>query len=262
MTRVESVRLADGEKAPAYFKEALEDAERLLKYAAEGGIDIDPDTRSAVLHARAALQDSWTEDVAEKLLQALTTLAGRVKPVTAASLKVYQSETRPTMHLYLVWAIVLTAFIIPVSIATFVSSNIAEAIRGDIVKANALAVKLRTELSQPLGNDVGIIEKHTDLMEYAATVRLIYARADRLNWFLFIDPVEVPAPLKSAGGEVGWEEGKVLHPKREARNSSGAKGKVRASCATPRRRYRSTECQDYDNHYLPGRPVFCPDHHS
>lgn len=143
MGQAESDHLPEGAKAPAYFKDALEDAERLLKYAAEIGIDTDAETRSAVLHARATFSDGWTEDVATKLLLALTFLAGRVKPVTAASLKAYHSETRPTMRTYLWTAVILSAVIIPVSIVTFVTSNVSEAIRGDIVKANALAVKLR-----------------------------------------------------------------------------------------------------------------------
>jgi len=37
------------ENTPAYFDEALCDAERLLKYAAEIGIDVTGDTRGAIL---------------------------------------------------------------------------------------------------------------------------------------------------------------------------------------------------------------------
>lgn len=196
-----STHLPDGTKPPAYFKEALEDAERLLKYAAEIGIDIDADTRSAILQARAAFPGGWTEDMAAKLLLALTRLAARLRPVTAASLKAYHSETRPTMHTYLVWAILLSAVIIPTSIATFVTSNISEAIRGDIVKANALAVKLTTELGPPSRTDVGLTEEVTDLQEYASTVRLIYGRALRLNLYMF-PRVKVPLQLQRPEGSV------------------------------------------------------------
>jgi hypothetical protein len=49
----ESDQLPHGVKAPAYCKEALEDSELLLEYAAEIGIEVDADTRSAVLNARA-----------------------------------------------------------------------------------------------------------------------------------------------------------------------------------------------------------------
>ena len=146
------------------------------------------------LTARAVYPDGWTEDVAAKLLLALTCLADRVKPVTAASLKAYHVDTRPTMHTYLIWAIILSAIIIPASIVTFVTSNISEAIRTDIVKANALAVKLSAELSASAQTGVGLTDKVADLQEYAATTRLIWARAKRLNWYVF-PRVEVPAPL-------------------------------------------------------------------
>jgi hypothetical protein len=186
---------------PAYFNEALEDAERLLKYAAEMGVDVDAETRSAVLQARTTLHVGWTVDTADKLLLALTHLAAGLKPVSAASLKAYQSETRPTMRTYLMVAIALSAVIIPVSIATFVSSNISDGIRSDITKANALTVKLAVELGPPPRPEIGTSDEIADLQEYAATVRLIYARARRLNW-LVLPRVQVPPPLIPPEGNV------------------------------------------------------------
>jgi len=99
------------------------------------------------------------------------------------------------MHTYLMWAIILSAVIIPASIATFVTSNISEAIRGDIVRANALALKLSTELSAPEQSGVGLTDKIADLQEYAATTRLIFARASRLNQYVF-PRVEIPRTLQ------------------------------------------------------------------
>lgn len=194
MAHAESDQTTHETKVPPYFKEALEDSERLLKYAAEMGIEVDAETRSSVLNARAVYPDGWTQDVAAKLLLALTCLADGVKPVTAASLKAYHVDTRPTMHTYLIWAIILSAIIIPASIVTFVTSNISEAIRTDIVKANALAVKLSTELGPSAQTGVGLTDKVADLQEYGATTRLIWARAKRLNWYVF-PRVEIPAPL-------------------------------------------------------------------
>jgi hypothetical protein len=47
---------------PAYFAEALNDAERLLKYAAETGIEIGDDIRNYILQARAASSSNkWNE---------------------------------------------------------------------------------------------------------------------------------------------------------------------------------------------------------
>ena len=129
--------------------------------------------------------NEWSVDTADKLLLALTHLAAGLKPVSAASLKAYQAETRPTMRTYLIVAIALSAVIIPVSIATFVSSSISEEIRSDIAKANALTVKLAVELGPPPRPEIGTSDELADLQEYAATVRLIYARARRLNVLVF-----------------------------------------------------------------------------
>jgi hypothetical protein len=181
---------------PWYFKEALEDAELLMKYAAEIGVeDIREDTRAAVLHAREVYPNGWSEDVAAKLLLALTELAARLKPVTAASLRATHSDTRPTMHSYLLWAILLAAVIIPASVFNYVSSNISDAIGADVTKANALAVKLTTELGPPERSDAGVTEKVTDLQEYASLVRSIFAHARRLNLYVF-PRVAVPPQLE------------------------------------------------------------------
>ena len=190
----ETAQVNEEVASPAYFQEALEDAERLLKYAAEVGVDVEPGTRAAVLHARAIAPENWTEDVAASLLVALTNLASRLTPVTAASLKAYRSETRPTMHTYLVWAIILSVVIIPSSILTFVTSSISEALRNDITKANELTVKLRAELGPPPQANVGSVEEIADLQEYASTVRSIYSRSKRLNRLVF-PHVDVPSPL-------------------------------------------------------------------
>ena len=168
---------------PAYFGEALEDAERLLKYAAELGIDVDDDLRASILRARAASRVGWDEETAANLLKALAKLAARLKPVTAESLKACCSdETRPTVSRYWAVAICLAIIIVPFSVASFLSSAISNAIRADIVIANDLALKLRTRQPPlPHGPDDpngGVI---ADLQLYASTIRAIDGRARQLN---------------------------------------------------------------------------------
>ncbi len=135
---------------PAYFAEALADAEHLLKYAAESGIGVDDATRDAVLQARA-ISNQWTQEAAANLLTALTSLAALVKPVTAASLAACQDEIKPTVRSYLITAICLAVLIVPFSVASFLVSAISTTIRGEITSANSLAVKLNTQTrpSQP-----------------------------------------------------------------------------------------------------------------
>src|SRR5580700_9260352 len=100
---------------PAYFEEALVDAERLLTYASEIGMQVDAGVRNSILEARAAGTAQWDEGTAANLLTALGTLAGQLKPVTAESLKV--CSTRPRIPKYWVVSIWLAAFIVPFSVA-------------------------------------------------------------------------------------------------------------------------------------------------
>ena len=140
---------------PGYFDEALKDAERLLKYAAEIGIDIDADTRDHILEARTAGGIGWSEQSAANLLTALTKLAALLKPVTAESLKACSDDTRLTVRTYWLVAVCLAIVIVPFSLASFVSSAISNAIRTDIATANDLAVKLRAQLGPPAAPNTG-----------------------------------------------------------------------------------------------------------
>ena len=111
---------------PAYFNDALEDAERLLQYGSERGLDIEADIRDQVLTARAAATAGWDEPTAANLLTALATLAARLKPVTAESLKACEAYASPTIRHHLRVAICLAAFIVPFSLASFVATAISE----------------------------------------------------------------------------------------------------------------------------------------
>lgn len=178
---------------PAYFSTTIDNAERLMQYAAEIGLSVSDETRRAVLHARAVYPDDWTEEAAAQLLAAVTTLAASLKPVNAESLRAYHDDTRPTVRSYLRIAIVLACIILPVSVATFITSAVSAALNEDITKANAYAVKLRAELGPPqvkgdvvppLPKGVSEADLISDLQEYASVVRVINARARKLNHFV------------------------------------------------------------------------------
>lgn len=188
--------------APAYFGETLEHAERLLKYAAESGIDVDEDTRDHVLQARSAFGHGWDEKTAANLLTALAKLAAQLKPVTAESLKACSDNVLPTVRTYWVVALCLAAVIFPFSLASFVGSAISNAMRADIATANDLAVKLRTQLgpppaetqvapaaaAPPVASPVASIDTATaisELQQFASTMRAIDARARQLNVLVF-----------------------------------------------------------------------------
>jgi hypothetical protein len=187
---------------PAYFNDALEDAERLLKYASEVGLDIEGDIRDHILTARVAVTAGWDEPTAANLLAALAKLAARLKPVTAESLKACEADARSTVRHDLRVAIWLAAFIVPFSLASFVATAISNTIKQDITTANELAVTLRAQLGPlPSATDAaapatpaaapGTVRATPDatviaeLQLYATTIRTIDARARQLNVLVF-----------------------------------------------------------------------------
>jgi hypothetical protein len=183
---------------PPYFDRALQDAERLLNYAAESGIDVDSETRNAVLQARSQYTRGVSDQTTANLLTALTKLAARIRPVTAGSLRACANQERHTAHLYMKVAIGLALLIIPCSVFSFVTSAIADAIRKDIVTGNDLAATLAAKLpihapsttlvagtEADRGSAALPLDVITDLQQFASTIRFIDARAMRLNALTF-----------------------------------------------------------------------------
>jgi hypothetical protein len=195
----------------------LDDAERLLKYAAEIGVDVDDKTRSGVLEARGAQTTGWNEKAASNLLSALTKLAAQLKPVSAESLLSFY--IRPTVRTYWRVAICLAALIVPFSVASFISSAISDEIRNNINSANSLAVKLtaQTGFSGPqasafhptsggatgsnaqLAAGVDQVEVVTELQTFASLTREIYARSRQLNWLIILAVHDPFANLRAPG---------------------------------------------------------------
>src|SRR5882724_6532027 len=106
------------------LEDQLKNAERLLFYASEAGIDIAADVREEILGAVAAHGASQSPASAAAFLAASTKLAAAVRPVTAASLRACENkdEINRTVHLYRLVAIWLAVIIIPISLITFVTS--------------------------------------------------------------------------------------------------------------------------------------------
>ena len=75
---------ATNSKSFDYLDDALEQAERSLKYAAEKGIHIDPEIRNSIFQARTARSNGWNDGTAANVLSALTALAVYVFVVTNA----------------------------------------------------------------------------------------------------------------------------------------------------------------------------------
>ena len=129
---------------PIDYVDTLEDAERLLKYAAESGVAVDDTIRDSILEARVTDSDVWNEKTVANLLAALTRLAAQLKPVTAESLRNF--NTKPTVRRYWIVAMILAVLIVPYSVTSFVTSNISQTIETEVATANDLAVKLNDQV--------------------------------------------------------------------------------------------------------------------
>jgi hypothetical protein len=202
-----------------YLGDKLEEAELLLGYAAEVGIDIDDKVRDGVLKARVARDGGGlTQPAAADLITALTKLAAKTTPVTVASLKacVRPADAHKAIRSHLWKACWIGGPIILISLCTFVSERVSEKIKTDIDTANALVAKLSAELGPPPstnqppaetraapikpddpavvgqirfgpgGPPHGLSEKEviSDLQQFAATMRGIDGYARQLNRFV------------------------------------------------------------------------------
>ena len=188
----------------------LAEAELLLSYAVESGVQVDPAVSRSILEAGTASRVGWNEHAATDLLTAEATLALMTKPVSARSL---QNSARYrlkslTRRLVLPVTMVVLAFVIVLySTAAFMFSAFSTNIRNNIAVANPLAVKLVDELgsaqvkndkfcpndatptdSQAAGNVVSSAQDATqkkyviaDLQTFAAAIRDMYGAARQMN---------------------------------------------------------------------------------
>ena len=183
-----------------------DDAERLLQYAAQAGVEVEKAVRNDIL-ATVASDGRQSPASAARLLEASTRLAAAVWPVTAESLAACANSEQviAAVGLYRLVAICLASIIIPISIVTFMTTSISETSLQDIEVANALAVKLSDEIGPPQAQPPGGIRVNPEklphgvqeldviqnLQTFAATSRAIDAKARQLDWFL-ADMIEDP----------------------------------------------------------------------
>jgi hypothetical protein len=178
----------------------LQRAERVLFFAIEAGVDVGDEVRNSIIGAATTPDAQRTPASAAGLLSAITKLNAAVRPVTADSLVACQDSKRveSVVKSYRRVAVFLAIFIIPISLITFVTTSISEAMMKDIDAANVLAVKLSDEIGPPgsppaagtridpgkLPRGVKEFDVIRDLQVFAATARAIDARARQLDVFV------------------------------------------------------------------------------
>lgn len=196
---------------------AAEDAEALLRYAAQSGISVPADTVAALLGARAGAESGPLPlNDAASFYAAYAQLAARVKPVTIDALRVPEASTRRALRRNGVVSILLAVAVMACSVVTFLTTSMATDIETGIQHANELAVTLRNQVGPP-NAAIGIAElclqpTHPpdpplqekdiplltrDLQDFAATIRTLLTSGIKLERFVLqqeFSPLHAPAP--------------------------------------------------------------------
>lgn len=132
------------------FDAALADADLMLKFASERGLEVPKDIVQPILRARTtAAQGIITDDIQADFYAAYSRLCRQFGDVTADTIRACRSEdTRRTLRFNRLTALMLTFVIAIASVTVFVADKLHDGILANITAANEAAVRLRTTLSQ------------------------------------------------------------------------------------------------------------------
>jgi len=167
------------------FSGMLKDAEYMLTYAVEAGIEVDPEIVKPILAAIKAGDAIWTEAKANELAAAITKLAIKIEPVTAESLRACHHDAQKAIKHCERIALPLALFVVVLSLVSFVSMGISNKIKADISSANERLVTLhsQTDAAKILDSDPPPVFVRRDLQQFAAEMRSILNLAKELKWF-------------------------------------------------------------------------------
>jgi hypothetical protein len=173
----------------------LADANHLLAYAVEAGIEIEADVAQKIISAEKQGTSYWEGADGGALLAAITKLASRLLPVTSETLRGCREDARHAIRCYTIVVYVLAAVLVPASIFTAIDTGITNTINTQIKEANAIVLELHTRLSTP-------DEKISALQQLAIRTRAIQSRARQLNIFDVahqkeLDTFELPPNLNA-----------------------------------------------------------------
>jgi hypothetical protein len=173
--------------AAAQLDRVLNDANYLLRYAVEAGIEIDPANAARIVAATRRAATVWDSPEAGELLAAITKLAESLHPVTAETLRACREEAVDAIRSYKRVTYWLAGFIIPLSMIAFIIAGISNSITAELKTANELTVTLHLELNAPTSASQ---DQHVpsgavaELQQFAAGMRAVYSRTRQLDWFV------------------------------------------------------------------------------
>jgi hypothetical protein len=211
-------------------KQALADAKLLLRHAAEVGLEPQSNVACEIQAAEDANdQGAWSPQISQNFWLSYSKLCTAVKPVTAESLRACAGGSlQKALNWYRWGTICLIVVILPLSVFLFVNTSISNEIDQIIKENDLLLLTLRERINSlssvqpqsvtpqpqsvtPQPQSVRESDAVTTLQQFAATNRVLYSRANLLNWFHETDPLanyseeqkktilELPVPLPLEG---------------------------------------------------------------
>ena len=189
------------------IRTAVGDAECLLHYAAQAGIDTPAEIINAILTARTRINVKPLEaQVIIAFLAAYAKLAAKLAPVSAETIRASNDRIGPAVKGNGTWAVVLTFIVVVLSLLLFVITSINQDIADGIIKANAMAAKIGSDVGKPDINNsadwtcgeatqgprpaINFTPSFTDhdmtveLQQFAAASRDILSSAIKVDFFL------------------------------------------------------------------------------
>ena len=172
--------------APRQLTQTLKNAESLLSYAADNGIEVEADVAQRIVSAQLSGKAAWNSPATGALIADISKLAATVSRVTNPDIAHARRSVRAQLYRYTWIAVALAALIVPLSIESFITTSISSAITADVEKENELVVSLHTELyAQAKDAPQSLSAAATDLQQFAATLRTIKDNAVRLEHVAF-----------------------------------------------------------------------------
>ena len=136
------------------LRRALDDAECLLHYASQAGIDIPLDVMTAILATRQASDHlRFDPPAVVAFLSAYAKLAARLAPVTAETVRASNEQLGAVVKGHGTLALVTTVLVVVLSLLQFVTTSIGKDIADGIIRTNDMAATARFHVGAPaIGN--------------------------------------------------------------------------------------------------------------
>ncbi|MBV9815692.1 MAG: hypothetical protein JO229_08070 [Alphaproteobacteria bacterium] len=186
------------------YDNILKKAELLLTYAADNGIEVGDAERRAIYTFRLTDKKDQTADIVDGLYLAYTKLSKAVTPRTAESITETSLERNRGVQKYRKIALILSLFVIPFSVLSFVSSAISTKIGQEIDDGNSLILQLRETLGANFAenkdkfNNSDVIMKTQQL---SSTMRALHETGNEIGYTLFgLMPPTPPHPKAIPAG--------------------------------------------------------------